>query len=126
LIPNNGLNKASAIANFYQKLLINITSQLNLHILNIGFDSALVEFQVQIMIQSMITSERLQMIDIRFKVAFSYSILPSIESIVKIQNLKHTKKICQNVIISSTRVLLLERSTAHLTIFYIFLNIWIL
>lgn len=52
------------------------------------------------MIQSMATSERLQIIDIRFEVTFSCLILPSIRPVVRVQDLKHAKKTCQNVIMS--------------------------
>lgn len=113
MIPNNGSDKASAIADFHQKLLIHIAPQLNLHILSIGSDGALVEFQAQTMIQSMATSERLQMIDTRFEVTFSCPILPSIGPVVRVQDPKHAKKTCRNVIMSGARVLSLGRSTAR-------------
>ena len=122
MIPNNGSDKASAIADFHQKLLIHIAPQLNLHILSIGSDGALVEFQAQTMIQSMATSERLQMIDTRFEVTFSCPILPSIGPVVRVQDPKHAKKTCRNVIMSGARVLSLGRSTARFNHFYIFLN----
>ncbi|PKK59329.1 hypothetical protein RhiirC2_871301 [Rhizophagus irregularis] len=113
LIPNNGSDKTSTIADFYQELLINIAPQLNLHILSIGSDGALVEFQAQTIIQSMATNERLQMIDTRFEVTFSCPILLSIGSVVRVQDLKHAKKTCRNIIMSGTRVLSLGRSTAR-------------
>ena len=113
MIPNNGSDKASAIADFHQELLINIAPQLNLHILSIGSDGALVEFQAQTMIQSMAMNERLQMIDTRFEVTFSCPILPSIGLVVRVQDPKHAKKTCWNIIMSGARVLSLGRSTAR-------------
>ena len=62
------------------------------------------------MIQSMATSERLQMIDTRFEVTFSCPILPLIGPVVRVQDPKHAKKTCRNVIM---RVLLLGRSAAR-------------
>jgi len=112
LIPNNGSDRAVAIADLHRKLLMDIAPQLNLHILSIGSDGALVEFQAQTMIQSMATNERLQLIDTRFDVIFSCPILPSVGPVVRIQDLKHGKKTCRNVIMSGARVLSLGRSTA--------------
>ena len=60
-----------------------------MHILSIGSDGTLVEFQAQTMIQSIATSERLQMIDI---VTFSCPILPPIGLVIKVQDPKHAKK----------------------------------
>jgi hypothetical protein len=69
---------------------MNITPLLNLHILSIGSDGALVEYQAQTMIQSMATNKQLQLIDIRFDIIFSCLILPLVGPIdaAQIQILK--------------------------------------
>ena len=113
LIPNNGSDKASEITNLHQKLLMDIAPQLNLHILSIGSDGALVEFQAQTTIQSMAADQRLQLIDTRFDVIFSCPILPSVGPVLRVQDPKHAKKTCRNVIMSGARVLSLGRSTAR-------------
>ncbi|CAB4446641.1 unnamed protein product [Rhizophagus irregularis] len=92
---------------------MNIAPQLNLHILSIDSDGALVKFQAQTLIQSMSIDERLQMIDTRFDVTFSCPIILSVGPVLRVQDPKHTKKTCQNVIMSGARVLSFERSTAR-------------
>ncbi|PKY54364.1 hypothetical protein RhiirA4_473138 [Rhizophagus irregularis] len=67
----------------------------------------------QTLIQSMSIDERLQMIDTRFDVTFSCPIILSVGPVLRVQDPKHTKKTCQNVIMSGARVLSFERSTAH-------------
>lgn len=124
MILNNGSDRAVAIADLHRKLLMDIAPQLNLHILSISSDGALVEFQVQIMIQSMATNERLQLIDTRFDIIFSCLILPSVGPVVRIQDPKHSKKTCQNVIMSGARVLSLGRSMAYFEHFL--MNVWTL
>ena len=84
MILNNGSDRVAEIADLHQKLLIDIAPQLNLHILSIGSDGALVEFQAQTTIQSMSANERLQLIDTRFDVIFSCSILPSVRPVIRI------------------------------------------
>ena len=92
LIPNNGSDKASEITNLHQKLLMDIVPWLNLHILSISSDGALVKFQTQTTIQSMVIDQRLQLIDTRFDVIFSY---PLVGPILRVQDLKHAKKLVE-------------------------------
>ncbi|EXX59103.1 hypothetical protein RirG_191710 [Rhizophagus irregularis DAOM 197198w] len=114
LILNNGSDKTADIVDLHQKLLMNIASQLNLYILiSISSDGALVEFQTQTLIQSMSIDERLQMIDTRFDITFSCPIIPSVGPVLRVQDSKHAKKTCQNVIMSGAQVLSFGRSTAR-------------
>lgn len=57
--------------------------------------------------------ERLQMIDTRFDVTFSCPIIPSVGPILRVQDPKHAKKTCRNVIMSGARVLSFGRSTVR-------------
>jgi hypothetical protein len=59
LIANNGSDNVSTIPSFHQELLTQIAPQLNLPILSIGSDGAIVEFKAQVAIQSCSTNERL-------------------------------------------------------------------
>ncbi|PKC03253.1 hypothetical protein RhiirA5_424034 [Rhizophagus irregularis] len=59
LIANNRTDNKLIITSFHQKLLTQIALQLNLPILSIGSDGAIVEFKAQVAIQSYSTDERL-------------------------------------------------------------------
>ncbi|EXX65672.1 hypothetical protein RirG_131020 [Rhizophagus irregularis DAOM 197198w] len=48
LIANNGSDNMSTITSFHQELLTQIAPQLNLPILSIGSDGAIVEFKAQL------------------------------------------------------------------------------
>ncbi|CAG8792441.1 45736_t:CDS:2, partial [Gigaspora margarita] len=59
LIPNNGTDTAYSILQLYKQLIIGIVLQLGLHILFLGSDSTIIEFQAQQSISKTQTNEKL-------------------------------------------------------------------
>ncbi|PKY41214.1 hypothetical protein RhiirA4_416479 [Rhizophagus irregularis] len=71
LIANNGTDNILTITSFHQELLTQIASQLNLPILSIRSDGAIVEFKAQVAIQLYSTNERLTFKNNKLGVDFS-------------------------------------------------------
>lgn len=100
LIANTESDNQSTVMNFYQELLTQIASWLNLPILSIDSDSRIVEFKAQIAIQKYLTNERLSFQNDKFGINFSCPIFSNIGSVVCIQDPKYAKKTSCNAIIS--------------------------
>ena len=79
---------------------MDIAPRLNLHILSIGSDGSLAD-------------QRLQLIDTRFDLIFSYPILPSVGPVLRVQDPKHAKKTARNAIISGARLLTFGKSSVR-------------
>ena len=113
LIPNKGSDKSNTISQFHKKLIQEIAPQLEIHILSIGSDGAITEFQAQQSIIDIQTSQRLSIREPSLNIHFSCPIFDKIGPIVRVQDPKHAKKTYRNVIMSGARVLSLGRSTAR-------------
>ncbi|GBC53360.2 hypothetical protein GLOIN_2v1772310 [Rhizophagus irregularis DAOM 181602=DAOM 197198] len=113
LIANNGSDNMSTITSFHQELLTQIAPQLNLPILSIGSDGAIVEFKAQVAIQSYSTDERLTFKNNKLGVDFSCPIFPNVGPVIRVQDPKHAKKTSRNAIMSGARLLTLGSSTAR-------------
>jgi len=101
------------ITSFHQELLTQIAPQLNLPILSIGSDGAIVEFKAQVAIQSYSTDERLTFKNNKLGVDFSCPIFPKVGPVIRVQDPKHAKKTGRNAIMSGARLLTLGSSTAR-------------
>ena len=84
------------ITSFYQELLIQIAPQLNLSILLIRSDGAIIEFKAQVAIQSYSTDERLTFKNNKLGVDFSCPIFLNVGSVIHVQDPKHAKKTSRN------------------------------
>ena len=113
LIANNGSDNMETITNYHQKLLTQMAPQLNLPILSIGSDGAIVEFKAQDAIQSYSTNERLTFQNQKLGVNFSCPIFPNIGPVIHIQDPKHAKKTRRNAIMSGARLFTLGNSTVR-------------
>ncbi|CAB4482434.1 unnamed protein product [Rhizophagus irregularis] len=113
LIANNGSDNMSTITSFHQELLTQIAPQLNLPILSIGSDGAIVEFKAQVAIQSYSTDERLTFKNNKLGVDFSCPIFPNVGPVIRVQDPKHAKKTSRNAIMSGAHLLTLGSSTAR-------------
>ncbi|CAG8596800.1 8745_t:CDS:2 [Diversispora eburnea] len=82
LIPNNGRDSANTITNLYKKLLLVITSQLNISIILIGSDGAAAEFKAQSIIINIQTTNKIEIIDLTKNINFNCSILSNIGSVL--------------------------------------------
>ncbi|GBC42012.2 hypothetical protein GLOIN_2v1793285 [Rhizophagus irregularis DAOM 181602=DAOM 197198] len=112
LIANNGTDNMLTITSFYQELLTQIVPQLNLPILSIGSDGAIVKFKAQVTIQSYSTDERLTFKNNKLGVDFSCPIFSKVEPVICVQDPKHAKKTGRNAIMSGVHLLTLGSSTA--------------
>ncbi len=79
-----------------------IASQLSLHILSLGSDGAITEYQAQQSIINIQTSERLTVIEPQLNIKFSYPIFNCIGPVIRVQDPKHAKKTARNAVISKT------------------------
>ncbi|CAB4434731.1 unnamed protein product [Rhizophagus irregularis] len=113
LIANDGSDNASTITSFHQELLTQIAPQLNLPILSIGSDGAIVKFKAQVAIQSYSTNEQLTFQNKKLGVDFSCPVFPNIGPVIRVQDPKHAKKTSRNAIMSGARLLTLGKSTAR-------------
>ncbi|RGB23503.1 hypothetical protein C1646_774410 [Rhizophagus diaphanus] len=113
LIANNGSDNVSTITSFYQELLTQIAPQLNLTILSIGSDGAIIEFKAQVAIQSYSIDEWLTFKNDKFGIDFSCPIFSNVGPVIRVQDPKHAKKTSCNAIMSGTRLLTLGSSTAR-------------
>uniref|UniRef100_U9STX3 Uncharacterized protein n=1 Tax=Rhizophagus irregularis (strain DAOM 181602 / DAOM 197198 / MUCL 43194) TaxID=747089 RepID=U9STX3_RHIID len=84
LIANNGTDNMSTITSFHQELLTQIALQLNLLILSIGSDNAIVEFKAQVAIQSYSINEQLIFKNNKLVVDFSCPIFPKVGPVIHV------------------------------------------
>ncbi|GBC36317.2 hypothetical protein GLOIN_2v1776655 [Rhizophagus irregularis DAOM 181602=DAOM 197198] len=84
LIANNGTDNMLMITSFHQELLTQIALQLNLLILSIGSDNAIVEFKAQVAIQSYSINEQLIFKNNKLVVDFSCPIFPKVGPVIHV------------------------------------------
>ncbi len=92
MIPYTGSEKTNAISALHFKLLINIASQLGIHIISISSDGALVEFQVQIAIQKFSISNRLSVYYKEYGIDFNCPIFSNVGPVIRVQDSNNGKK----------------------------------
>ncbi|RGB31607.1 hypothetical protein C1646_763854 [Rhizophagus diaphanus] len=100
LIPNKGNENSKTISQLHKKLIQEITPQLGIHILSIGSDGAITEFQAQQSIIDIQTPQRLSICEPSLNIHFSCPIFDNIGPIVRVQDPKHAKKTARNTIVS--------------------------
>ncbi|GET63656.1 hypothetical protein GLOIN_2v1427013 [Rhizophagus irregularis DAOM 181602=DAOM 197198] len=105
LIPNKGNDNSKTISQLHKKLIQEIAFQLEIHILSIGSDGAITEFQAQQSIIDIQTSQRLFIREPTLNINFSCPIFDKIGPVVRVQDPKHAKKTARNAIISGARLL---------------------
>jgi hypothetical protein len=97
----------------HKKLIQEIAPRLQLHILSIGSDGAIVEFQAQEKILMIQTSEQLSIHDDNLNIHFSYPIFDNVGPIIRIQDPKHAKKTVRNALMSGARLLTFGTTSAR-------------
>ncbi|RIB05663.1 hypothetical protein C2G38_2219046 [Gigaspora rosea] len=108
LIPNNGSDTADSILQLHKQLIIEIAPLLGLHILSLGSDGAITEFQAQQSISKIQTNEKLIVKEPTLNINFSCPIFDNIGPVIRIQDPKHAKKTARNAIMSGARLLTLD------------------
>ncbi|CAB4415318.1 unnamed protein product [Rhizophagus irregularis] len=113
LIPNTLKDTADDISRLHKKLIQEIAPRLQLHILTLGSDGAIVEFQAQEQIIATQTSEQLSIHDDNLNIHFSCPLFDSVGPIIRIQDPKHAKKTARNAVMSGARLLTFETTSAQ-------------
>jgi hypothetical protein len=112
LIPNKLNDTADDISKLHKKLIQEIAPRLQLHILSLGSDGAVVEFQAQEKILKIQTLERLSVRDDNLNINFTCPIF-DIGPVIRIQDPKHAKKTARNAVMSGARLLTFGTSFAN-------------
>ena len=89
-----------------------IASQLGLHILSLGSNGAITEYQAQQSIIDIQTNERLTVMEPQLNINFSCPIFNCIGPVIRVQDPKHAKKTARNAIMSGARLLTFGNSSA--------------
>jgi hypothetical protein len=97
----------------HKKLIQEIAPRLQLHILSIGSDGAIVEFQAQEKILMIQTSEQLSIHDNNLNIHFSCPIFDNVGPVIRVQDPKHAKKTARNALMSGARLLTFGISSAR-------------
>ncbi|POG69476.1 hypothetical protein GLOIN_2v1427013, partial [Rhizophagus irregularis DAOM 181602=DAOM 197198] len=105
IIPNKGNDNSKTISQLHKKLIQEIAFQLEIHILSIGSDGAITEFQAQQSIIDIQTSQRLFIREPTLNINFSCPIFDKIGPVVRVQDPKHAKKTARKAIISGAQLL---------------------
>ncbi|GES74758.1 hypothetical protein GLOIN_2v1772310 [Rhizophagus clarus] len=113
LIPNNLKDTADDISMLHRKLIQEIAPRLQLYILSIGSDGAIVEFQAQEKILAIQTPEQLSIHDDNLNIHFSCPIFNNVGPIIRVQDPKHVKKTARNALMSGARLLTFGNSSAR-------------
>jgi hypothetical protein len=113
LIPNKGAETADAISQFHKQLVLEIAPRLGLHILSLGSDGAITEFQAQQSILNIQTNEKLIIKEPQFNINFSCLIFDHVGPVIRIQDPKHVKKTARNAIMSGARLLTFGNSSVR-------------
>ncbi|PKB96771.1 hypothetical protein RhiirA5_434269, partial [Rhizophagus irregularis] len=113
LIPNKSKDTADDISILHKKLIQEIAPRLQLHILSIGSDGAIVEFQAQEKILTIQTPEQLSIRDNSLNIHFSCPIFNNVGPIIRVQDPKHAKKTARNALMSGARLLTFGNSSAQ-------------
>jgi hypothetical protein len=113
LILHTGSEKTGVISTLHLKLLTDIASQLGLHIISIGSDGALVEFQAQTAVQKFLTLERFSVCYKEYGIDFNCPIFPNVGPVIRVQDPNHGRKTARNVCMSGARLLSFGNSTVH-------------
>ncbi|PKB94280.1 hypothetical protein RhiirA5_439152, partial [Rhizophagus irregularis] len=122
LIPNKGNDNSKTISQLHKKLIQEIAPQLGIHILSIGSDGAITEFQAQQSIIDIQTSKRLFIREPSLNIHFSCPVFDNVGPIVRVQDPKHAKKTARNAIISGARLLTFGTSSVQYDHFLTLIN----
>ncbi|PKC01118.1 hypothetical protein RhiirA5_298692 [Rhizophagus irregularis] len=117
LIPNKGADTADSILQLHKRLIMEIAPQLSLHILSLGSDGAITEYQAQ---QSIVNIQTI--IVPQLKINFSCPIFERVGPVIRVQDLKYAKKTARNAIMSGARLLTFGNSSARFDHFLQLIN----
>ena len=92
MISHTGSEKTNVISALHLKLLIDIASQLGVHIISIGSNGALVEFQAQTAIQKFSILNWLSVCHKEHEIDFNCPIFPNVVPVICVQDSNHEKK----------------------------------
>ncbi|CAG8800317.1 26195_t:CDS:2, partial [Gigaspora margarita] len=120
LISNKESDTVEDIEKLHKRLIEEIVPQLHLHILSLGSDGAITEFQIQQSILNTQTSEKLIFCEFVLNFNFSCPIIDEVGPIIRVQDPKHAKKTARNAVMSDACLLTFGQS---FTRFQHFLNL---
>ena len=93
-------------------MVLDIASQLGLHILSLGSDGAITEYQAQQSILNIQTNKKLTFKEPKYNINFSCPIFDHIGPIIRVQGPKHAKKTARNAVMSGAWLLTFGNSSA--------------
>lgn len=83
MLPNKGADTADSILELHKQLIIEIAPLLNLHILSLGSDGAITEYQAQQSIVNIQTSKKLTVTELQLNIRFSCSVFNCVSPIIR-------------------------------------------
>lgn len=122
LIPNKGAETADMILQLHKRLILEIAPRLGLHILSLGSDGAITEYQAQQSILNIQTNEKLIIKIPELNINFSCPIFDSVGPVIRVQDPKHAKKTARNAVMSGARLLTFGNSSARFDNFLHLIN----
>ncbi|RGB22292.1 hypothetical protein C1646_776339 [Rhizophagus diaphanus] len=113
LIPNTGSDTTDRIAALHKKVIKEFSTRLGLHILSLGSDGAIVEFQAQQKILGERTPERLVIHEENLNIKFTCPIFENVGPVIRVQDPKHAKKTARNAAMSGARCDVIKDDRQH-------------
>ncbi|CAG8776750.1 22440_t:CDS:2, partial [Racocetra persica] len=106
LIPNNRNETSARILKIHEKVL-EIAQQLSIHIVSIGADGAISEFNAQKHLMSKNTRLTKSFHDLIYNINFICSVFPGVGPVIRVLDLLHAQKSARNALFSGVRLLTL-------------------
>ncbi|CAG8654771.1 24961_t:CDS:2, partial [Gigaspora rosea] len=106
LIPNNGNETSARILKIHEKVL-EIAQQLSIHIVSIGADGAISEFNAQKHLMSKNTGLTQSFHDPIYNINFTCSVFPGVGPVIRVSDPLHARKSARNALFSGARLLTL-------------------
>jgi hypothetical protein len=122
LIPNKGTETADMILQLHKRLILEIAPRLGLHLLSLGSDGAITEYQAQRSILDIQTNEKIIIKIPQFNINFLCPIFDNVGPVIPVQDPKHAKKTARNAIMSGARLLTFGNSSAQFDNFLQLIN----
>ncbi|RIB11242.1 hypothetical protein C2G38_2262096 [Gigaspora rosea] len=111
LIPNNGNETSAQILKMHEEVL-EIARQLSIHIVSVGSDGAISEFNAQKHLMAKNTGLTKSFNDPLYNVNFTCPIFPGVGPVIRVSDSLHARKSARNALFSGARLLTLGHYTA--------------
>lgn len=122
LIPNKGAETTDMILQLHKQLILEIAPRLGLHLLSLGSDGAITEYQAQRSILDIQTNEKIIIKIPKLNINFFCPIFDNVGPVIPVQDPKHAKKTARNAIMSGARLLTFGNSSAQFDNFLQLIN----